>query len=393
MKLEQIRIENYKALRDVTIKDMPDMAVFLGANGSGKSTFFDVFSFLKDCLVDNVRIALQKRGGFREVVSRDQSGPILIELKFRVEGDQPLVTYLLELSEREGKPVVQTERLQYRRGKRGQPWRFLDFSAGQGSAITNEDQYSVQGAEAKREDQKLESADILAIKGLGQFEKFKVAAAFRRLLENWHISDFHISAARESVELRYAEHLSTRGDNLALVAQHLYQNHKDEFDKLLSVMKSRIPGISEVEAAETQDGRVVLRFRDGKFKDPFIARYVSDGTLKMFAYLVLLHDPNPHPLLAIEEPENQLHPDLMAELAEEFRAYSGRDAQVFISTHSPDFVNGVKLDELFWIQKHDGFSRIIRAKDVPNVKSLYDGGDLLGSLWIQKVLSGAGPND
>ena len=140
------------------------------------------------------------------------------------------------------------------------------------------------------------------------------------LIENWHISDFHISDARPSAEAGIGEHLSTRGDNVAQVAQYLYEHHRDRFDRVLEVMRTRVPGVSQVEAKPTEDGRLVLRFQDGSFKDPFIARHVSDGTIKMFAYLILLNDPKPFPLLAVEEPENQLYPELLPELAEEFRS-------------------------------------------------------------------------
>ncbi len=141
-----------------------------------------------------------------------------------------------------------------------------------------------------------------------------MVAEFRGLIERWHISDFHISAARPSAEAGYAEHLSMHGDNVTQVAQYLYQNHRERFDRVLEVMSERVPGVNSVEAKPTEDGRLVLRFHDGSFKDPFIARYVSDGTVTLFAYLILLYDPRPHPLLAVEEPENQLYPDLLAEL-------------------------------------------------------------------------------
>ena len=97
-------------------------------------------------------------------------------------------------------------------------------------------------------------------------------------------------------------------DNVALVAQYLYQSHPELFDQVLKAMSRRVPGIRGVEAKPTDDGRLVLRFQDGTFKDPFISRYVSDGTIKMFAYLVLLYDPKPHPLLAVEEPEKSTLP-------------------------------------------------------------------------------------
>jgi predicted ATPase len=157
-------------------------------------------------------------------------------------------------------------------------------------------------------------------------------------------------------------------------------------------MKKRVPGVTNIEAKETEDGRILLKFHNEDFlKDPFIARYVSDGTLKMFAYLILLNDPKPYQLLCIEEPENFLHPALLVELAEEFRMYGNRKSQVFISTHSSDFVNAIRLEELFWLKKEKGFSTIKRANTDPVIKNLYEAGDELGSLWTQGYLSGSGP--
>lgn len=367
------------------------MAVFVGANGSGKSTLFDVFSFLKDALTQNVAVAVQKRGGFRELVSRDATGPIELTVRFRESGGR-LVTYELKINYDDGRVVVEREILRYRRGQRGQPWNFVDFSKGVGKAITNESAYGEEGVVEEREDYALDDPSILAIKGLGQFREFRVVSEFRSLIENWHISDFHIADARPSAEVGYAEHLSTRGDNVALVAQYLYESHPDSFSKVLQAMRRRVPGVSSVEAKSTDDGRLVLRFQDGSFKDPFIARYVSDGTIKMFAYLILLHDPKPHPLLAVEEPENQLYPHLLQELAEEFRSYAERGGQVFVSTHSPDFLNGVDKDEIFYLEKKEGFAKIYRVFENQTLSNLFDEGDLPGSLWKQQLFEGAEPN-
>ena len=109
----------------------------------------------------------------------------------------------------------------------------------------------------------------------------------------------------------------------------------------------------------------------------------------MFAYLLLLSDPNPHPLLCIKEPENQLYPDLLYELAEEFRSYTEAGGQVYISTHSPSFVNGVQLEELFWLVKVDGFTQIKRASDDELLRDLVAEGDLPGYLWKQGLFRGA----
>jgi predicted ATPase len=282
--------------------------------------------------------------------------------------------------------------LRYKRGRYGAPFYFLQFYKGKGWAITNEEDFHKPDEELDREEQQLESPDILAIKGLGQFQRFKAASALRQLLENWHVSDFHISAARGRKEATGAvEHLSVTGDNLPRVAQYLYENHRPIFDKILERMRQRVPGVSSVEPELTPDGYLILRFRDGTFRTPFLDRYVSDGTIKMFAYLVLLHDPKPHPLLCIEEPENQLYPTLMTELAEEFREYAQRGGQVMVSTHSPDLLNAAHLEEVFWLVKKDGLSEIRRAQDDPQVSRYMEDGDRMGSLWKEGFFTGVDP--
>lgn len=394
MKIESIRLKNFKAFQDAELVDIPSFCVFVGANGSGKSTIFSIFGFLRDALTSNVNAALMKLGGsrgFQEVRSRNAEGPIEIEMKFREKSDSPLTTYFVRIGEERGKAVVEREILKYRRGSGGQPWHFLDFSRGKGIAVTNELDSVTDVKDLHREEQTLKSKDILAVKGLAQFERFPAVMALGNLIENWHVSDFHISKARPEQEAGYAEHLSREGENLSLVIQYLYNHPSDVFKKILSLLKMRVPGISSVESKTTEEGRVLLKFQDGSFEDPFLARYVSDGTIKMLAYLTLLYDPNPHPLLCVEEPENQLYPKLLWELAEEFRLYSIRGGQVFVSTHSPDFLNAARVEEVFWLVKKDGYTQIRRASDDPQIVTYMKDGDQMGYLWDQGLFEGADP--
>ena len=374
--------------------NIPKFCVIVGANGSGKSTLFSVFEFLREALASNVHTALAKLGGsrgFNEVRSRGTEGNIEIEIKFREYDKSPLVTYFLSVGERNGRPIVSREILKYRRGSGGQPWHFLDFSNGEGSAVTNEIENVLDVKELDREQQKLRSPDILAVKGLAQFERFPAVMALGTLIENWHISDFHISRARPEQEASYAEHLSREGENLSLVTEYLHTRHPKIFNTILNKLRERVPGIKSVDAKTTEEGRVLLRFQDGAFEDPFLARYVSDGTIKMFAYLVLLYDPTPHPLLCVEEPENQLYPNLLWELAEEFRAYAERGGQVFVSSHSPDFLNAVKLEEVYWLVKDQGRTTIKRAQDNKQIAAFMAEGDQMGYLWKEGFFEGAGP--
>ncbi|CAK8725339.1 Putative ATPase [Candidatus Electrothrix laxa] len=395
MKIETIRLKNFKTFEDVELVDIPSFCIVVGANGTGKTTLFDIFGFLKDCLTYNVSSALLSRGGFKEVVSRGKIDQMIsFELQFRlnINDTERLVTYFLEIGQEHNKPIVQREILRYKRGANGSPYHFLDFQRGQGTAVTNEEDFIKTEEELDREQQQLDSSDILAIKGLGQFQRFKAANAFRQMLENWHVSDFHVNLARGSKDAAgYAEHLSVSGDNLQLVANHLYENHREKFNSIIDKMKKRVPGIGAISPVSTDDGRLLLKFQDGSFKDPFIDKYVSDGTIKMFAYLVLLHDPSPHPLLCVEEPENQLYPHLLLELAEEFRSYANRGGQVFVSTHSPDFLNAANLDEVFWLVKENGYTKVKRAKDDEQIAAYMNDGDKMGYLWKQGFFEGADP--
>ncbi|MDQ7073723.1 MAG: AAA family ATPase [Gammaproteobacteria bacterium] len=393
MHIESIRLKNFKSFKDAQMLDIPKFCVVVGANGSGKSTLFGVFEFLKEALTNNVHTALVKIGGnrgFREVISRGSKGNIEIELKFRESDSAPLITYFLSIGEKNHRPFVAREILKYRRGSGGQPWHFLDFSNGQGEAVTNEVEQVTDVKQLKREPQTLKSAEILAVKGLAQFARFPAVVALGSLIENWHISDFHISRARPEQEAGYAEHLSREGENLSLVTEYLHSRHPKRFQQILKKLTERIPGITSVAAKTTEEGRVLLRFQDGAFEDPFLARYVSDGTIKMFAYLVLLYDPAPHPLLCVEEPENQLYPTLLWELAEEFRTYAERGGQVFVSSHSPDFLNAVNINEVYWLVKEQGCTAIKRARDDRQIAAFIAEGDQMGYLWSEGFFQGAG---
>ncbi len=397
MKIETIRLKNFKAFEDVELRDIPSFCIVVGANGAGKTTLFDVFGFLKDCLAYNVSRALRSRGGFNEVVSRGRSDQtISIELQFRlnISDSERLVTYLLEISEENGEYIVKREILRYEREASDSPdHNIFYFQRGAGYVAVEKNSTTGKDKSIWEEGQfELDGSDTLAVRAFGHIQRFKEITALHQMLENWHVSDFHINLARGSKDDNgYAEHLSVSGDNLQLVAKHLYDNHRKEFDHIINSMQDRVPGIGTIEPEATADNRLLLKFQDGSFKDPFIDKYVSDGTIKMFAYLILLYDPVPHPLLCVEEPENQLYPTLFLELAEEFRSYANRGGQVFVSTHSPDFLNAAELDEVFWLVKENGYTKVRRAEDDEQITAYMNDGDKMGYLWKQGFFEGADP--
>ena len=138
-RITELRVERYRALRDLTLKDLTPLTVLLGPNGSGKSTVFDVFAFLAECFQLGLRKAWDRRGRFRELRTRDADGPIAITLKFREGAEQTLMTYHLAIDEGPRGPFVANEWLQWRRGRSsGRPFKFLDFTNGSGTVISGE---------------------------------------------------------------------------------------------------------------------------------------------------------------------------------------------------------------------------------------------------------------
>jgi len=407
MRVHSIKVHNYKVLQDVEMNDIPGFAVLVGANGTGKSTLIDVFDFLKAALKDDVRTALRARGGFGQVVSRGhESEPIEITLQIEMDiaaaekssQKSRLVTYHLSIVESAGRQVsIEKETLRFKRSSYGAPYHFIKFENGRGEALAESfDAFDrdIPLEELTREQQELDAPFILALKGLGQFKRFDAASQLRELIENWEVTDIHIEDARKEPDAALAEHLNSDGTNIALYAQYLYEDHPDIFQSLVQDAARHIPGIGKVEAENLSDGRVALRFWDKAFEDGFLARAVSDGTIRMFAYLALLKDPAPHPLLCIEEPENQLYPTLLGVLAEQFALYARRrkgEGQVFVTSHSPDFLNNISLESIYWLKKESGFSRIERAADDEQLVALVEEGDKPGELWRQNLFTGVAP--
>jgi len=386
-RIEYLKIQNYRALKDVELKNIKPISVFLGPNGSGKSTIFDVFAFLSECFNENLRKAWDRRGRFRELRTRGSEGAIVIEIKYRETQKSPLITYHIAINEKNNRPYIEEEWLQWRRGQTGAPFRFLDFKSGEGQVISGESPEQ----EDERITEKLESPEFLAVNTLGQFAKHPRVSALRKFIAGWYLSYLTADNTRTTPEAGPQEKLSATGDNLPNVIQNLKEQHEEILDNILSTLSRRIPKLEKVEASVMQDGRLLLQIKDEPFAQPILSKFASDGTLKMLAYLTVLYDPRPSQLIGIEEPENHLHPKLLPELAEECRNASA-NAQLMVTTHSPFFVDRIRPEEL-WILYRDerGFTQVKSAAAMQGIKEFVEHGALLGSLWMEDYFEYGNP--
>lgn len=386
-RIESLRVQNYRALRSVEIKDITPLTVLLGPNGSGKSTVFDVFNFLSECFQFGLRHAWDRRGRAKELKTRGQDGPVVIEIKYRERPKQAIVTYHLAIDEGPKGPVVAEEWLQWKRGAHGRPFRFLDYREGRGSAVSGE----IPDERDKRIETPLRSADLIAVNTLGQFAEHPRVAALREFITDWYVSYLSIDDARSQPEAGPQERLSKTGDNLPNVIQYLKERHPDQLDHIFEVLRRRVPRLEMVLAEPMPDGRLLLQIKDAPFDRPVLSRFASDGTLKLLAYLTVLHDPDPPQFVGIEEPENFLHPRLLPELAEECRAATER-SQLLVTTHSPFFLNAIRAEEVRALYRDEsGFTQVVRASEIKGIPEFVAAGASMGHLWLEGRLGVGDP--
>jgi predicted ATPase len=407
--LEGIRISNYRGLQDVTIgktfenqKSAPlsKFISVIGPNGSGKSALMDAFGFIGDCLRTNVEEACDKphRGGFQRLKTQGQAGPIQFELYYRQDRNSRPISYSLHIDmEKNGHTVVVYERLRQRRKGQtqiGKPYSFLEIKKGKGYAWAGQSTDKVEGN--TKIPVKLNDTRYLGITTLGNLTDHPRIVAFRTFLEGWYLSYFVPDLARILPVAGAQKHLNQRGDNLANYLQYVERADPKKFENMLKKITEYIPGLKSISHQRTEDGRLLLQFNDQGYKDPFYQQDMSDGTLKMLAYLLLLEDPAPSPLIGIEEPENGLHHQLLEPLAKAMKKYSSNEKigpQIIITTHSPYFIDALKPEEVWILEKNEkGFSTAERAADIKTIKDFCEQGIPLGSLWYSDHFGRGNPH-
>ena len=450
-KIEGIRVKNFKTLKDVTLGEMwdtPDaepltpMTVVIGKNGVGKSTLFDVFGFLADALKFGVEEAcdMRGRGGFEKIRSQEENQPINISICFSQDSNKGSFLYDISIDNSNlGRCFVEQEVLcrlpsknnpliiylalcqgigftidqesfnkPYDDNIRFSPDEFISLSKhliyeinvvkkpGEGVALDKINLDKINEAATNMGIENIQAILLddnkkLGIAALGALKQHPEISLLRQFMESWYLSYFSPDAARTLPMSGTHHHLNSRGDNLANVVQFMEREHRDKFQNILNRIAEKIPGICSIKTyRDPISNQLHLLFQNKGFDKPFYAPQMSNGTLKVFAYLLLLEDPNPPPFICIEEPENGLYHKLLETLAAEFRSHAtGKDggSQLFITTHQPYFVDALEPEEVWILEKgEDGFATIRRASDDELVKDMVAEGLPLGGLWYSDYL-------
>lgn len=330
-KILGIAIKNYGSLKDVKMGQLysdqagvplGNMVAIIGPSGNGKSTLADAFGFIADALTTDVESACDasNRGGYDKLVSQGSDGPIHFEIYYKENSNSRPITYELTVGkDKNDRPYVRDERLRQRRpgNKSGRPLSFLYLIDGKG--------YAFEGAEGGQDDEGVVTGDKvdvelndirkLGIVTLGAMKQYSRIEKFLAFLKSWYLCYFTPDTARQVQIAAPAPYLNRTGSNLNNVAQFMYRENPSDFRKILANIQTKIPNINRIEPVRMQNGQMVLEFWQNGFSEPFFSQRMSDGTLKLFAYYMLLHEKNPRQLVFIEEPENGLYHQYLADLA------------------------------------------------------------------------------
>lgn len=402
-KILGIAIKNYGSLKDVKMgklfsergaDELGNMVAIIGPSGNGKSTIADAFGFISDCISSDVETACDEknRGGFDQLISQSEAKEIHFEIYYKENQNSRPITYELTISkDRSDRPYVKEERLRQRPAKNryGQPRSFLYLTEGKGFAYEGSDGGEEENgkADGKKVQVELSETRTLGIVTLGVMKQYSRIEKFLQFLKSWYLCYFTPDAARQMQTVAPTPYLNRTGSNINNVAQYMFRENPNEFKKILLDIQDKIPNIEKIKPVKLQNGQMVLEFFQKGFDKPFFSSRMSDGTLKLFAYYLFLHERNPRQLVFVEEPENGLYHKYLANLAIEMKKNVGKGyaKQLFVTTHSPFFVNALTPKQVWVLEKdEDGFSRIKRASEYEFVSDLTSEGISMGDLWYSE---------
>ena len=212
---------------------------------------------------------------------------------------------------------------------------------------------------------------------------------FRVSIEAWTFFSISPQVARQPYKAVPEATLGPFGENLSVVLHDLeVHNGKKRLSSLVAGLRGIIPGFKNVRAAQDGlEGKWVLRVAEDKIKSYLNPNSISDGTIRLLALMVIAQlGAKNGALIAIEEPENGVHPHLCEHLVSVFRETSG-ESQVIATTHNPAFLDHLEPHEVLLCGKVDGFTRIRPADTCEEIKS-FQKHFTLGELWVQGTFDG-----
>ena len=374
--IRRLKIENFKSIDSLEIEGLAPFSVFAGANGSGKSNFFDALDFVSLFVRGGLEIALRAHGGFANIHSRKREGADAKKFRFEIEcdlGEHREVDYSLSINNLDGEPRIK---------------ECLEFN----------EEPTIEGGEVDALGERLvvsESRISYEDRIYSNLSLEHRNHPLTKLLRNLNVYRIDPIGAKEpdKSDLDPTMQLERKGNNLASVL-HRLEGDEAMREEIQDWMEMIVPGIEKVQTEQQRlDGSTALRFKEEGIEKLFPAHLISDGTMYALCLLVAVLDVPPVPVCGmtlIEEPERGLHPKAIYELIDLMRQQASPENPIWLTTHSESVVRVLKLSELVLVDKVDGRTRMKQA-DAGNISQEDLDPLSLDEVWLSNLLAGGLP--
>lgn len=373
MRLQSLRVRNFKAIVDSKTVKLGALTAFIGNNGAGKSSLIEALETYQGIVRDGLDIAMQRWLGIEHVRHKAQEAkermgeavnPISFELAL---GDSPRKVRRVALTVNNdpaaNRMFIASERISRTDGtwmERDPMGAMQSYGAGRSILTTSVDEVAVRLGD-----------DVLAW-------QFLTMTPERMGLP--------VPQQRTKGDVRLAHD----GSNVADFLLDLRRQDPNAFDGIVETMSYVLPYAKDIQPTLTSseiERKAWLQLTEANFKVP--GWLLSTGTLRLLALLALLRHPNPPPLIVVEEIENGLDPRSVHLIVEEIRnAVLAGKTQVIVTTHSPYLLDLLTLEHLVVVERDaKGHPHFFRPADQANLQrwaekfapgKLYTMGNLTG---------------
>ncbi len=368
MNIKQIKISGFKSIADIELNELAPYSVFAGANGSGKSNFFDALQFISAVINLGATQALRKFNGYEQVhcFKNRKSKARTFSVSFNLILDGNSFQYDLNINDMDKEPKLH-ERLSFDN---------LIIMSKKDEELTL---YDVNGIEDSKHPFPSDKSGLM----------IAPSSPLYKFLSNIIVYRFDPIGAKEPDSSGTDQgELEQHGRNVATMLSGL-EKDDDIREQIIEWMELLVPGLEKV-ATERQklDGRTIIKFKEQGTKANFPAHLISDGTIYALCIMTaVLSRSKSLGMTLIEEPERGIHPKAIAELVNLMRENANNEHPIFVTTHNESLVRVSKPDELWLVNKREGKTEI---ENTPK-NFVTQNGLKLDEAWLMNMFGGGLP--
>ena len=346
MKVSRIAVKNFKSFKELNLDGFQEFAVLIGQNGTGKSNLLSLFSFLSECVtVKDVDAVVEHMGIDRLCHSGNLSDPIEIAVTFRFDALKT-AQYMFKIGyERYTSDIGDEEYEQYKAIVEEE--QLIVSEKVDGKDRIRQEIFNKRGmCQLRGKAEQIEETD-LALSILGRLTRYEEAVAIYEFLKGVRVVNFALTTLREDDPTCDGATISNLGYDVKSVALEMQKKYPEKFAAIVEHMECAI-GITAIRLQEQFDRHISLSFTRGTREIP--EPEISDGTLSLFAYYLLLEQSRGPSILCIEHPERNISYNALKQLAEVMRKAARKGhVQIVVTSHSLEFISALKLNEVFYV--------------------------------------------